>query len=112
MAVLYLIAISYVLARRVRGIGAWRIINSTARITAASALAAAAAWFTAQVAGGHFNTGSTLSVKLAAGVQLIPGLAVGAVVYVVMCVALKVEEAQLFFGKLRSRVRRRSNAAA
>ncbi len=112
MAILYLIAISYVLARRVKGIGAWRIINSTTRITIASVLCAAVAVITAKVTGGRFNPENTLTVKLAAAVQLLPGLLAGSVAYIAACVALRVEETQLFFGMLRRKLRKTSRAAA
>lgn len=106
MAIAHMLALSQVLAKRVDGIGGWRILHSTARITAASVMAAAAAWGISNIAAREIALKGTAGVKMTAALQLLPALAVGTVVYLIFCKAFKVEEAAAFAGMIRSRLRK------
>lgn len=100
MAIVHLLVMSAILARRVDGIGAWRILRSTFRIMAAAVVAAAAAWGAAALLGplisSQLGSANTLAVKAAAAAELIPGLLVGGGVYLFACRLLKVEETGAF----------------
>lgn len=112
MAIAHMLVLSRILAKRVEGIGAWRIIHSTARICVASAAAAGAAWVTAQVASAWIPTGNTLSVKASAAMQLLPGMVAFTLVYLVFCRLLHIEEAATFALMLRERLLRGRKRAA
>lgn len=106
MAILHMLALSRVLASRVDGIGAWRILRATLRISVAAALAAIpAAWLIGYLGGGLI-AGPALSVKKAALLQLLPSLAAYLLVFLGLCKALRVEEMETFADLLRSRFSR------
>jgi len=112
MAIVHLVVMSAVLAKRVQGIGARRIIVSTLRILAASGAAALAAWAVSAWAR-HLETGSgTLGVKAAAAAELVPSFLAGMLVYLLFCRLLRVEEAAVFARMLARRLRRAGEGAS
>jgi len=111
MAIVHLVVMSAVLAKRVQGIGARRIVVSTLRILAASGAAALAAWAVSAWAR-HLETGSgTLGVKAAAAAELVPSFLAGMLVYLLFCRLLRVEEAAVFARMLARRLRRAGEGA-
>ncbi|MEI6915129.1 MAG: murein biosynthesis integral membrane protein MurJ [Armatimonadota bacterium] len=112
MAILYLVALSAVLAKKVNGIGAWRILTSTAKITAASGVAAGAAYGVSIMPMVTARAESVASVKLCAALQLLPALFVGSVAYIACCHLLKVEESRYFYMMIARRFSKSSGEAA
>jgi putative peptidoglycan lipid II flippase len=106
MAIMHMLALSKVLASRVEGIGAWRILSSTLRICAASGLAAIPAAALIWYFGGASIAGPALSVKTAALLQLLPSFAAYLIAYAGLCRLLKVEELTPFASLLRRRFTR------
>lgn len=111
MAIIYLVALLAVLAKRVQGIGAWRILNSTAKITAASVIAGAAAYLVSIMPAFSHHSSNVVHVKAAAAAQLVPSLAVGCFVYLFCCSLFKVEESRAFKDMLVTRLRKKKPAA-